>query len=62
MATELEVCKLMFYKKRIVELEGKVKGLECIVRRMHNYLQPTPSVIEFSPDPELTKEIRNKMN
>ena len=54
----------MFYKKRIEELEGRVQSLEDIVRRMHHYLQTSaePRIIEFIPDPELTDEMKRKMN
>ena len=54
----------MFNKERIGILERKVKVLEDVVTRMHNYLQTStePRIIEFIPDPELTDELKRKMN
>ena len=54
----------MFNKKRIERLERQVKELESIVCRMHNYLQTAtePRIVEFVPDPEMSDEIKRKMN
>ncbi len=54
----------MFNNKRIAKLEHRVKDLEDMVRRMYEYLQTAsePRIIEFIPDPELTDEMKRKMN
>ena len=54
----------MFNNKRIAELERKVKSLEEVVRRTHDYLQQAsePRIVEFIPDPAMSADMRRKMN
>ena len=53
----------MFKDKEIADLKRRVVDLEGAVRRMQNYLmaeQQEVVSIEFTPDPELMKSIKNK--